>query len=149
MTKASGAASRAAAARTADDLLARRAAQFRERGEELRRLVTDYHQATAQARKIQEDAQTRAAKIAADAETRIAALRQRADKEASVFQDAAHTAIRAMLRFGEPRATVASLTMLTAGQVRAIERMQPSADPPRQRATRPRDHDTPSAETTP
>ena len=108
--------------------------------------MTDYHQATAQAGKIQEDAQTRPAKIAADAETRIAALHERADKEASAFQDAAHATIRAMLRLGEPRATVASLTMLTTGQVRAIERAQPSAIPTRQRTTQPRDHDTPPPE---
>lgn len=80
MTKASGAASRAAAARTADDLLALRAARFREREQEPRRLITDYHRATAQAQKIHHDAQARAAQMSAGAQMRIASLRERADK---------------------------------------------------------------------
>jgi hypothetical protein len=96
MTRPSGAASRAAAARAADGLLAQRAAHLREREKELHHLVTDYHHAAAQANKIPAQAQARAAKIAADAQTRIAALRERADKEASVFQDAANTAVRAV-----------------------------------------------------
>ena len=139
MTKGSGAASRQVAARTADDLLAERAAHFRQREEKLRRLVTDFHHAAAQTRKIQEDAEARAAKITADAETRIAALRERADKEASVSQDTANAAVRAMLQLGEPRAAVASLTMLTVGQVRAIERAQPSTTESPDRTTRPPD----------
>lgn len=125
MTKASGAASRTAAARTTDDLLAQRAARFREREQELRRLLTDYHHATAQADKIHHDAQERAAKITADAQARIATLREGADKAASVFQNAAHTALRAILQLGEPRSTVASLTQLTIAQVRAIEHDAP------------------------
>ena len=129
MTRASGAAGRTAAARTADDLMAQRAARLREHEKELRRLVTDYHHAAAQARKIQTDAQMRAAKIAADTEAQITALRERADKEASEFQDAANTAVRAILRSGEPRRAVASLTQLTLTQVRAIERSQPPQQP--------------------
>lgn len=151
MTKASGAASRTAAARTADDLFAQRAAQFHEREKELHRLVTDYHHAAAQARKIHEDAQARAAKIAADAETRIAALREHADREASAFQDAAHIAVRAILQFGESSRTAASLTTLTATQVRAIERAEPSTTAARRRSTRgvrqPDDHAASPAET--
>ena len=60
--------------------------------------TADEHVASAhhQADKIHADAQARAAKITADAETRIAALREHADKEASEFQDAAHTAVRAV-----------------------------------------------------
>ncbi len=147
MTKASGPASRQAAARTADDVLAQRAAWLRERETQLRRMVIDYHHAAAQARKIQEDAQARAAKIAADAEARIAALRERADKEASVFQDTANVAVRAMLQCGEPRTAVASLTALTIGQVREVERAQPSTTTTRRHpATRP-DQETPSSET--
>lgn len=136
MTKASGAASRAVAASTADKLLAQRAVQFREREKELRRLITDYHHAAAQARKIQEDAQAQAAKIAADAEKRITALHERADKEASTFQDEANAAVHAMLLFGEPRAAVASLTQLTVNQVRAIERAERMVSAPRQESAR-------------
>jgi hypothetical protein len=151
MTRASDTASRAAAARTADDLLAQRAARFHEREQELRRLLTDYHHATTQATKIHHDAQARAAKITADAQTRIATLRERADKEASVFQDAAHAAVRALLQFGEPRATVASLTQLTAAQVRAIEHVEPRAAATRPRPSRAAQHTdepaTPPAET--
>lgn len=146
MTRASGAASRAAAARTADDLLAQRAARFREREQELRRLLTDYHHATAQAQKIHHDAQARATKITADAQMRITALRERADKQASVFEDAAHAAVRAILQFGEPRTTVASLAGLTAAQVRAIEHAAPTDTAARQRPIRatqqPTNHDT-------
>ena len=148
MTRTSHAASRADAARTADDLLARRAAQFREREKELHRLVTDYHHAAAQARKIHTDAQTHATKITTDAEARIAVLRERADKNASVFEDAAHAAVRAIVQFGETRPMVASLTRLTATQIRVIERAAPSATTTRQHAARqPDDHDTPPAET--
>lgn len=148
MTGTSHAASRQAAARTADDLLAQRAARLRERERELRRLVTDYHHAAAQARKIHEDAQAHAAKITTDAQARIAALRERADKEASAFQDAADTAVRALIQLGEPRAAVASLTQLTAAQVRAIERTAPSAtNRQRPAAQQPDNHDTPSAQT--
>lgn len=146
MTRASGAASRAAAARATDDLLAQRAERFRERETQLRRMVIDYHHAAAQARKIYEDAQARAEKIAADTEARIAALRERADEEASVFRDTANVAVRAMLQCGEPRTAVASLTMLTIGQVRAIERTQPSTTT-RRHAARPPDQETPPSET--
>lgn len=153
MTRTSHAASRTAAARTADDLLAQRAAQFREREKELHRLVTDYHHAAAQARKIHAEAQARAAKIAADTQTRIAALRERADKEASVFQDTANTAVRAILQFGEPRAAAASLTGLSAAQVRAIEHAAPPAVTTRRRPSRtarqPDQHDAPQAEKAP
>jgi DNA-binding ferritin-like protein len=124
MTRPSGAASRAAAAHIADDVLAQRAARFHEREQQLRDLLTDYHYATAQAQKIHQDAQSRAAKVTADAQARIAALHEHADKQASEFQDAAHTAVRALLQLGEPRATVASLT---TAQVRAIEHSAPPA----------------------
>lgn len=147
MTRPSGAASRAAAARTADDLLAQRAARFHEREQQVRRLLTDYHHATAQAQKIHHDAQARAAKITADTQARIAALHQHADKQASTFQDAAHSAVRALLQLGEPRATVASLTHLTTAQVRAIEHAAPQQRPARaaQHSDQP---DAPPAETT-
>lgn len=144
MTRTSRASSRAAAARTADDLLARRAAQFREREQELHRLVTDYHDAATQARKVHADAQTHAVKITTEAEKRSATLRERADKEASVFEDAAHTAVRAILQSGESRSAVASLTHLTVAQVRAIERTQPRAAPHKRAASttrQPDDHD--------
>jgi hypothetical protein len=133
MTKASGAASRAAAQRTADELLARRAAQLREREQELRRLVTDYHHATAQAAKIHENANTHAAKITADAQARTAAVHERADKEASTFEDEARTALRAILDLGETRESVADLTGLSTAQVRAVKHAAPTVSA-RQRA---------------
>lgn len=148
MTRSSGAASRAAAARTADGLLAQRATRLRERERGLHRLVTEYHHAAAQARNIHEDAQAHAAKITTDAQTRIVALHERAEKEASAFQDAADTAVRALIQLGEPRAAVASLTQLTAAQVRAIERTAPSTtNRHRPAAQQSDDHDTPSAQT--
>lgn len=144
MTRPSGPASRAAAARTADDLLAQRAARFHEREQQVRRLLTDYQHATAQAQKIHHDAQARAARITADAQARIAALHEHADKQASGFEDAAHSAVRALLQLGEPRATVASLTQLTTTQVRAIEHAA-SQQRPAQHTNQP---DAPPAETT-
>lgn len=145
MTKPSGTASRAAASRAADDLLAQRAARFHEREKELRRLVTDYHHATAQADKIQADAQARATKITADAQARIAALHERADKEASVFEEAARAAVRAIVQLGEPRAAVASLTRLSAAQVRAIEQAAPTISSRQRSANTTRQLDGPDA----
>jgi hypothetical protein len=136
MTRPSGAASRTAAARTSDDLLAQRAAQFHQREQELRHLLIDYHHAIAQAQKIHQDAQARAAKITTAAQARITALHERADKQASIFEEAAHTAVRAILQFGEPRTAVASLTGLTTTQVRAVEHAAPPDVADRQHPTR-------------
>lgn len=69
-----------------------------------------------------------------------------------MFQDTAQTAVRALLQFGEPRTTVASLTRLSAAQVRAIEHAAPPAAAPRRRSPRAAQHtdepDAPPAETT-
>ena len=122
MTRPSGAASRAAAVRTADDLMAHRAAQLREHERELHRLVTDYHHAAAQAAMIRADAEARAAKITADAQARIAALNEHAQTQAAAFEDAARAAVHAILQSGEPRESVARLTGLSRAQVRAAQR---------------------------
>jgi DNA-binding ferritin-like protein len=145
MARSSVAASRAAAAHIADELLAQRAARFHERKQQLRRLLTDYHHATAQAQKIHQDAQSRAAKITADAQARIAALHEHTDKQASQFQDAAHTAVRALLQLGEPRATVAGLTHLTTAQIGAIEHAAPPTTAQTTPRPRPRHTDQPVA----
>ena len=145
MTKATGASSRTDAARTADEHLAKRAAQMRERERELRRLVTDYHYAAGQVRKIHADARVRTAKIETDAQARVTATRERADEEASRYEETARNALRAMLDLGEARETVAELTGLSTTQIRTLQHTAPAARTrrdPTMRTTTPTDTGT-------
>lgn len=122
MTGASGAASRTAAQRKADALVARRAARFAQRERGLRDLIADYHHAADQAAKVRSAAEARAARILADAEARAADVRDRAEKDAAGFEQTAHAAVRAMVEFGESRDAIAELTGLSAAQVRQLHR---------------------------
>lgn len=101
--------SRAAAEREADVLLSRRAERFEQRERELRGLIADFHQAT-----------DRAARIRSGAEAKASALRERAQKEASEFDAAAHAAVRAMVEFGESKQSIEELTGLPAAEVRRL-----------------------------
>jgi hypothetical protein len=114
--------SRAAAERTADALLSRRAEHFEQRERELRGLVADFHHAAQQAAKVRSDLEARARRVLADAEAKAGALRERAENEAAEFDAKAHAAVRAMLDFGESRQAVAELTGLSAAKVRQLQR---------------------------
>ena len=110
---------RSAAARRADEVIARRAAAFREREEALRRVLADYFAARERADRVRADAEAAAGRVQRDADARIAAVRERAQHEAAGFEDAARVAVARMLALGESRRAVAEATGLSAVQVRA------------------------------
>jgi hypothetical protein len=139
VTRAPGIASRAAAERRADALLSQRAERFEQRERELRGLITNYHHATEQAAKLRADADARAARILANAEAKAAALRERANKDAAGREQAAATAVRAMLELGESFGTVQELTGLPGARVRQLGRATAAPKPasPNGRSRRP------------
>jgi hypothetical protein len=98
MSGALGAASRSAAQRKADALVARRAARFAQRERDLRDVIADYHHAADQAAKVRSAAAARAARILADAEARAADVRERGEKDAAGFEQTAHAAVRTVWR---------------------------------------------------
>lgn len=131
--------------RRADEVIARRAASFREREEALRQALTDYFGARERADRVRADAEAAVQRVQRDADARIAAVRERAQREAVGFEDVAWAAVARMLALGESRRAVAEATGLSAVQVRAAggangARPQPGAD-----ASARRDVERPSA----
>jgi hypothetical protein len=110
---------RSAAARRADEVIARRAVAFREREEALRQVLADYFAARERADRLRSDAEAAAQRVQRDADARIAAARERAQREAAGFEDAARVAVARMLALGESRRAVAEATGLSAVAVRA------------------------------
>ncbi len=108
-------------------MIARRAAQIRERENALRDALTEYFYARDSADGVRADAEKAAARLRRDAEDRIAQVHQRAEGQAAGFEQQAQAAVRRMLELGESRqaVAVAQAAGLTLAQVRDAQRGAP------------------------
>ena len=84
---------RSAAAGRADEVISRRAAAFREREAALRRVLADYFAARERADRVRAEGEAAAQRVQRDADARIAAVRERGEREAAGFEDAARVAV--------------------------------------------------------
>ena len=122
MTRAAG---RSAALRKADEVIARRAAQIRQRENTLRDALTEYFYARNSADGVHADAEKAATRVRRDAEDRIAQVQERAERQAAGFEQQAQAAVRRMLELGESRQAIAQAAGLTLAQVRDAQRVAP------------------------
>lgn len=119
-------------------MIARRAAQIRQRENTLRDALTDYFHARDSADGVRADAEKATARLRGDADTRIAQVQERAEQQAAGFEQQAHAAVRRMLELGESRQAIAQAAGLTVAQVRDAQRVAP----PLADATSPRSGDS-------
>lgn len=122
MTKATG---HSSALRKADEVIARRAAQIRQRENTLRDALAEYFRARDSADGVRADAEKAAARLRRDADDRIVQVRERAERQAAGFEQQAQAAVRRMLDLGESRQAIAQAAGLTPAQVRAAQRVAP------------------------
>lgn len=115
---------RAAALRSAEAALARRAKAFKEREAGLRSTLLEYYHMRDRAERARDDGRAKAERIRKEADARIAAILEQAQTTAEGFDRQADSVVARLLAAGESRAQVADLTGLSASQVRDTQRTE-------------------------